>query len=62
MLWDVTPLSYWRGSSDRGAVMYPVIVEVMEQALQSPNCAVVESGLHGLGHTVYNAKILLSGH
>jgi hypothetical protein len=57
MLWDVTPLAYWP-DADRGAAVYPVIVEVMEQALQSPNCAVVESGLHGLGHTVYKCEDL----
>lgn len=57
MLWDVTPLSYWP-DADQGALMYPVMIEVMEQALQSPNCAVVESGLHGLGHTVYKCKDL----
>jgi hypothetical protein len=55
MLWDVTPLSYWP-DADQGAVMYPVIIEVMEAALQSPNCAVIESGLHGLGHTVYKCE------
>ena len=52
MLWDVTPLSYWP-EPGRGVIMYPVIVAVMETALHSENCAVVESGLHGLGHTVY---------
>ena len=57
MLWDVTPLSHWP-DADRGAAMYPVIIEVMEQALQSSNCAVVESGLHGLGHCVYKRKDL----
>jgi hypothetical protein len=55
MLWDVTPLSYWP-DPERGAIMYPVIVEVMESALYSENAAVVESGLHGLGHLVYKFK------
>lgn len=55
MLWDVTPLSYWP-EPERGAIMYPVIVEVMAAALYSENGAVVESGLHGLGHTVYKFK------
>jgi hypothetical protein len=55
MLWDVTPLSYWP-DPERGAIMYPVIVEVMESALYSENAAVVESGLHGLGHTVYKCE------
>lgn len=52
MLWGVTPLSYWP-EADRAASMYPVIIDVMESALYSDNCAVIESGLHGLGHTVY---------
>ena len=52
MLWDVTPLSYWP-EAERRDIMYPVIVDVMESALYSSNCAVIESGLHGLGHTVY---------
>jgi hypothetical protein len=52
MLWDVTPLSYWP-DAELGAVMYPLIIEIMEAALDSPNCAVIESGLHGLGHMVH---------
>lgn len=49
MLWDVSPLSYWERSSER-AVFYRAVSDVMEHALQSPNRACVESGLHGLGH------------
>ena len=52
MLWDVTPLAYWPDTA-LGAVMYPVMIDVMESALQNANPAVVESGLHGLGHAVY---------
>ena len=55
MMWDVTPLSYWP-EPERGDIMYPVIIVVMESALYSSNCAVVESGLHGLGHTVYKCE------
>lgn len=57
MLWDVTPLSHWPGKK-HGQTMYPIIVEVMETALYSSNCAAVESGLHGLGHTVYKCEEL----
>jgi hypothetical protein len=55
MLWEVTPLSYWPDEG-KGAVMYPVLIDVMESALASPNSAVVESGLHGLGHLVYKCE------
>lgn len=49
MLWDVSPLSC--GSVET----WPAILEVMQSALYSPNPAVIESGLHGLGHSVYDA-------
>lgn len=53
MLWDVTPLSHW-GEGPRADAMYPALADVMESALQSDNPAVIESGLHGLGHMVYS--------
>lgn len=49
MLWDVSPLSYWENEPDR-EVFYQAVVEVLEDALASPNPACVESSLHGLGH------------
>jgi|SRR5690242_3786658 len=49
MLWDISPLSYWERSPERG-IFYRAVTEVLEHALQSPNRACVESGLHGLGH------------
>jgi hypothetical protein len=52
MFWDVSPLDYWPDSVI-GPIAYPVVAEVMESALYSPNIAVIESGLHGLGHMVY---------
>jgi hypothetical protein len=52
MFWDASPLDYWPDSTI-GPMVYPVVAEVMETALHSPNCAVIESGLHGLGHMVY---------
>ncbi|HET8636414.1 MAG TPA: hypothetical protein VFL96_06155, partial [Acidobacteriaceae bacterium] len=42
-------LSYWERSPERG-IFYRAVTEVLEHALQSPNRACVESGLHGLGH------------
>lgn len=55
MLWDVTPLAYWK-DTPRADEMYRATVDVMAFALLSTNVAVIESGLHGLGHTVYNFK------
>jgi hypothetical protein len=53
MLWDVSPLAYWEYARNRN-VFYRAVSEVMEHALQSPNRACVESGLHGLGHIYPN--------
>jgi hypothetical protein len=50
MLWDVSPLSYWERSKDRG-VFYAAVCDVLEHALRCANRACVESALHGLGHT-----------
>ena len=55
MFWDVTPLSgYWSDASkiERRAY-YEAVAWVMEQCLASRNPAVVESGLHGLGHMAF---------
>jgi hypothetical protein len=55
MFWDVTPLSQWPAitKADR-RTYYDAIAWVMEQCLYMPNPAVVESGLHGLGHMVFD--------
>jgi hypothetical protein len=55
MFWEASPLDYWPDNV-LGPVAYPVVAEVMETALYSPNLAVIESGLHGLGHMVYKYK------
>ena len=49
MLWDTSPLLYWEKTKNK-EVFYRAIVDVMEDALTSPNPACIESGLHGLGH------------
>ena len=49
MLWDVTGFAYWE-ERDEGEAMPQAILDVLEHALESPNDAVIESGLHGLGH------------
>lgn len=49
MLWDTSPLSYWERAQNK-EVFYRAVIDVMEDALASPNPACVESGLHGLGH------------
>lgn len=54
MFWDVCPLSgQWPGvgKTERRAY-YEAVAWVMQQCLTVPNPAVVESGLHGLGHMV----------
>ena len=49
MLWDFSPLSYWESRSNK-YTFYGAVVDVLEDALLSPNPACVESALHGLGH------------
>jgi hypothetical protein len=49
MLWDISPLSWWENRPNR-PIFYGAIVDVLEDALTSPNPACVESALHGLGH------------
>lgn len=56
MFWDVTPLSgQWSGVNkvERRAY-YDAVAWVMGQCLFSLNPAVVESGLHGLGHMIFD--------
>jgi hypothetical protein len=52
MVWEASPLDYWPDPLV-GPLVYPVVAEVMASALDSSNSAVIESGLHGLGHLVY---------
>ncbi len=49
MLWDVTGLAYWSEGDEADAVPQ-AILDVLEHALLSTNDAVIESGLHGIGH------------
>jgi hypothetical protein len=49
MLWDITPLSYWKDHPDK-AVVYPVVLELLQSALAVPHVACIEGALHGLGH------------
>src|SRR5262249_31399709 len=46
MLWDVSPLTSWNA----------VVLEVMEDALDVPHDACIESALHGLGHRYFGDK------
>jgi hypothetical protein len=47
MMWDVTHLT------STGGDLWQSVRHVMNHALQSSNVAVIEGGLHGLGHSVY---------
>ncbi|MEZ5775188.1 MAG: hypothetical protein R3D33_10935 [Hyphomicrobiaceae bacterium] len=47
MLWDVSPIDWWAAKDDR---LFAAYLGVLEMGLASPNDAVVESALHGLGH------------
>lgn len=49
MLWDVTALAYWP-KEDEGEAVPQAVIELLSGVLDSPNDAVVESALHGLGH------------
>lgn len=49
MLWDVSPLGWWRNHHD-ATRLYAAVLAVLDFALDSPNDACVESALHGLGH------------
>jgi hypothetical protein len=49
MLWDVTQIAYWTPGDETGPLPRAVL-DVLEWTLDSGNDAVVESGLHGLGH------------
>lgn len=55
MFWDITPLAgQWSGlSKSERRAYYAAVARVMEQCLTVANPAVVESGLHGLGHMVF---------
>ncbi|MBL1146412.1 MAG: hypothetical protein HND56_05815 [Pseudomonadota bacterium] len=54
MWWDVTTLSYYPADDPNREIFYPAVTDVMEYALTLNNIACIESGLHGLGHAVYN--------
>lgn len=54
MLWDVSPVASWE-RVDRKDEIYPVVLEVLADALTSSNIACVESALHGLGHVYHEA-------
>ncbi len=51
MLWDIFPFSIWNDRKD-GRLFYETSIEVMTDALDSPNPACIESALHGLGHFI----------
>jgi hypothetical protein len=49
MLWDVTQIAHWP-PEDEGQPLPQAILDLLEGTLGSKNDAVVESGLHGIGH------------
>ena len=55
MFWDICPLSVPGQNTSREdrLAYYQAIAEVMQKSLQLRNVACIESGLHGLGHLVF---------
>ncbi len=49
MLWDTSPLGYWRGAGPKDPRVR-ALLDVLSGALESSNPACVESALHGLNH------------
>lgn len=49
MLWDASPLGYWRGAGPRDPRV-ATLLDVLVAALASPNTVCIKSALHGLGH------------
>jgi hypothetical protein len=60
MFWDICPLSIPGPGTGKEDWLdyYKAIAEVMQKSLQLRNVACIESGLHGLGHMVFeNPKV-----
>ena len=55
MLWDVSPLNYWKDDPD-AALYYDTVVDLLDAVLALGNVACLESALHGLGHTAAYAR------
>lgn len=55
MLWDITPVLLW-GREPSEQIFQQAVLDVLEDALVSPNPACVESALHGLGHIQHDCK------
>jgi len=49
MLWDASPLGYWRGAGQKDPRV-AAMLGVLASALRSPNSVCIRSALHGLGH------------
>lgn len=49
MLWDASPLGYWRGAGPKDPRV-AALLGVLAAALRSPNTVCIKSALHGLGH------------
>lgn len=49
MLWDSSPLGYWRGAGPKDTRV-AALLDVLADALHSPNAVCLRGALHGLGH------------
>lgn len=49
MLWDASPLGYWRGAGPKD-LRVAALLDVLASALRSTNTVCIKSALHGLGH------------
>lgn len=49
MLWDASPLGYWRGAGPKDPRV-AALLGVLAAALRSSNTVCIKSALHGLGH------------
>lgn len=61
MLWDASPLGFWRRAGPEDDPRVAVFLDVLEAGLNCPNAACTESALHGLGHLGGRARYASAG-